>query len=266
MSRRKWIIPGCLLLAVIVVGVVIVIAPAAAALRLAGFRSEGSTDDFLKEQASVSRPTIQWSAQSPSSAALTPTPGATRSVAGAGPAPVDVHSEDGPLDTVLVDVWFLSQPMTFHASEVFAERLERGRTEEGQVAYYIEFDQEGVNTYLDYWFGAAIAQEERVQNAWIDLVPGGAVVYADVNLEVGWQHVGAAFMLDASGRQFILAGVDIDGRLYSTPPGGSIAELTDRLEAQGNRALNSLVFLDPAGQLTVQQISISEDRAQILAY
>ena len=251
MSRRKWVIPGCALLAIIVVGIVLVVAPAAVALRLAGFRSEGSTDDYLSEQASLEPPTIQWSAGSALSAPLTPTVSVTGTAA---PPQAGGDSLPESLDAVQVDIWFLSGPTTFYAEDIYAERLERGRVKDGKVAYYIE------------WYGRVVAQEERVRNVSLDLQSGGAVLYADVNLELGWQRVGAVFMLDASGRQLVLVGVDIDGRLYSTPPAGSIADLVAQLEAQTNRALRELIFLDPAGQLVIQRISISQDRVQILAY
>jgi hypothetical protein len=266
MSRRKWIIPGCALLAIVVVGIVLVIAPAAVALRLAGFRSEGSTDDYLSEQASVAPPTIRWPAGSAPLAPLTPTPNAASPADGASSPPATAGPLPEPLDELLVDVWFLSGPTTFYAADIHAERLERGRVEDSKLAYYIEFDQVGINACLSHWFGVYVAQEERVRNAWIDLQPGGAVVYADVNLELGWQRAGAVFMLDASGRQLVLVGVDIDGRLYSTPPAGSIADLVAQLEAETNRALRELIFLDSAGQLAIQRISISQDRVQILAY
>lgn len=263
MSRRKWAIPGCALLAIIVVGIVLVITPAAVALRLAGFRSEGSTDDYLSEQASVEPPTIQWSTGSALSVPLTPTANAASPAA---PPQAGGDSLPEPLDAVRVDIWFLSGPTTFYAEDIYAERLERGRVKDGELAYYIEFDQAGINAYLNHWYGGLVAQEERVRNVSLDLQPGGAVLYADVNLELGWQRVGAVFMLDANGRQLVLAGVDIDGRLYSTPPAGSIADLVAQLEAQTNRALRELIFLDSAGQLAIQRISISQDRVQILAY
>jgi hypothetical protein len=265
MSRRKWAFTGCAVLVVLMVGIVLVATPAAIALRLAGFRSKGRTGDFLDERASAVPPTIQWSGQ----AAALPTP--TAPADGSAPAPAAPAgsggpSDVGPLDRVVVDIWFLSQPTAFSAGDTFARRLERGRIEDGALAYYIEFDQAGINTYLNCWFGGYVAQEPRVRNVWLDLKPGGAIVYAEVDLEVGWQGVGAVFMLDASGRQLILAGVDMDGRLYSTPPEGQVASLVARLESESNRALRELAFVDPAGRLTVQRISLGEDLVQILAY
>jgi hypothetical protein len=265
MTRRKWALTGCAVLVVLVVGIVLVGTPAAIALRLAGFRSEGRTGDFLNQRASTVPPTIQWSGQP--APPLTPTAPADGSApAPAAPAGSGPASESGSLDRIVVDIWFLSQPTAFSASETFARRLERGRTDDGTLAYYIEFDQAGINAYLNYWFGRYVAQEKRVREVSLDLKPGGAIVYADVNLEVGWQRVGAVFMLDASGRQLILAGVDMDGRLYSAPPDGQIASLVAQLESEGNRALRELTFVDPAGRLTIQSISLGEDRVQILAY
>jgi len=250
------------MLVVVVIGVVALSAPAALALRLAGFRAQGRTVDYLNEQAAVTKPTIQWPAAQSAVTFSTPTPAGT-------PEPVvqpqgTVPAE--PLDSVQVDIWFLSQPAIFYPHQIFAKRLERGRTDDHQLAYYIEFNQEGVNTYLNYWFGDFVEQEARVRNVWIDLKPGGAVAYAEVNLELGWQRVGAVLMLDASGRQFVLAGVEIEGQLYSTPPAGQIADLAGQLEREGNRALRELTFLDPAGQLCIQAISLGEDGVQILAY
>ena len=265
MLRRKWAFIGCAVLAVLLVGTVLVATPAAIALRLAGFRSEGRTGDFLNERASAVPPTIEWSSQ-PGSPPTPTAPADEAAPAAAAPAGSGAPSGSGSLDQVVVDIWFLSQPTTFSASDTSARRLERGRVEEGTLAYYIEFDQAGINTYLNTWFGRYVAQEKRVRNVSLDLKPGGAVVYAEVNLEVGWKRVGAVFMLDGSGRQLMLAGVDMDGRLYSTPPDGQIASLVAQLESESNRALRELTFVDPAGRLTIRQISIDEDRVQILAY
>lgn len=266
MSKRKWIVPGCALLAIIVVGIIVISVPAALALRLAGFRAEGKTDNYLQEQSTADRPTIQW-LNDPAAAMLTLTPPSGNSAPElVDPPPAGESSLPSRLDAVTVDIWFLSQPRTFPASEVFAERLERGMTAGGQLAYYLEFTEQGVNSYMNHWFGVYLENQDRIKNAWLDLRPDGAVIYADLNLELGWKRVGAVFMLDASGRQLTLIGVDIDGRLYSSPPSGPVAELTDQLETQGNRALRELAFLDPAGRLTIQELGIKQDRIQILAY
>jgi hypothetical protein len=253
MSRRKWLVPGCAILAALVVLVVIASVPAALALRLAGFRSQGTTVDVLEKSGAAAAATIAWPATS-----------AAGQETGAGVLP---DASDSPsMDAVTVDLWFLAQPRTLPLDQLSAERWERGETEAGSPAYFIEFDERSANVQLAQWFGETIAQQSRLRNPWIDLRPGGAVIYADVNLEIGWKRVGAVLMVDGSGRQMQLIGVDIDGRLYSTPPDGQIAELIQRVESEANRALRELTFIDPAGELRIQVISVSEDQIQLLAY
>lgn len=263
MFRKKWILAGLALILLLALALVVAGAPTAVALRLAGFRAEGITDDYLANAAA--RPAIVWQAL-----AGTPTPVGTPSGAGEEYSTGDVLSsvQDAPqtLDSVTVDVWFLDQPYVFYPQEIFTKQLERGVNENGDLAYYIAFNQEGINTYLNYWFSDAIQSEARIKDAWLDLRPGGAVLYADVDLEVGWQRAGAVFMLDSSGTQLILAGVDIAGQLYSTPPEGRIADLAGQLEIEVNKALSSLTFIDTAGELTIQTIQISDDEVQVLAY
>jgi hypothetical protein len=259
------------LLVAVVVGILVLSAPAALALRLAGFRFEGKTDDYWDEQAAVAQPSIQWPNEPPPIPPATPTPPAAPPSDGAAPAPTAPPPAGAgpgpqPLNVVVVDIWFLAEPGAFAFNDIHARRLERGWTQDGVLAYYVEFDEEGANAYLQRWFEPYVEREDRVRNTWVDLKPGGAVAYAEVNLEVGWEQVGAVLMLDASGRQLILAGVDVDGRIYSTPPAGRIAELADELESLSNRALRELTFIDPAGRLTIQGMSISENGVQILAH
>jgi hypothetical protein len=262
MSRRKWVLPGCALVAVVIVVVVIATVPAALALRLAGFRSQGITADILGQRGVAAAPTIDWSPATAEGAVPQASAGGGQDGGVAQPVPEGPQS----LDAVTVDLWFLAQPQTLPSDQVGAERLERGETVSGDTAYFIEFDEESANVHLMQWFGDYIEQQSRLRDPWIDLKPGGAVVYADVDLEVGWQRVGAVLMVDGTGRQIEVVGVDIDGRLYSTPPDGQIAELVQRVESEANRALRELTFLDPAGELAIQTISVTEDRAQILAY
>lgn len=171
-----------------------------------------------------------------------------------------------PLTSVTVDIWFLDTPEAFSAETIFAERLERGYTDTGQLAYYIEFNEAGLDQYLNYWFGAWAQETLPLRNTRAALKPGGLIIYAEVNLGVRWQKVGAVFNLDESGRQFTLVGVDLDGQLLASPPSGPIAEGVRILEENGNRALRELTIIDPDGNLSIQQIVLTEDKAQIIAY
>ncbi len=271
MSRRKWFIPGCAFLLVLLAGSLLAVGPTALALRLAGFRAQGRTADYVENQAEMPQPTLQWPGQpwAVTPAPVTPIPPGTGAAAPDDGNPLPAQQTPVPaipLDEVKVDSWFLPQPQTWLASQIFADRLERGWTEDGRVAYYVEFSEQGANALMDHWLSSYVAEQARIRDPWIDLISGGVIVYADLNLEVEWQRVGAVLMLDASGRQFILAGVDIDGRFYNVPPEGPVADLTQQLESEGNRTLRELVFLDAAGELRIRHINVSQDGAQILAY
>ena len=160
----------------------------------------------------------------------------------------------------------MDEPRVFSADIIFANRLERGRTTDGQPAYYVEFDEAGLNRYLNYWFGAWADQNAQLRDTHIDLIPGGVIIYGEINLGVRWQLVGATFHLDESERQFTFTGVDVDGEFLASPPAGPIAQGIEVLEAEGNRALREFKFIDPEGELSFQRIILLEDMAQIVAY
>jgi len=176
------------------------------------------------------------------------------------------HTTGQPLDSVAITIWFLPTQETFYAQDIFAKRLERGQTADGQVAYFVDFDEAGLTQYLNYWFANWAARYVNFRNAQVDLKPGGLVIYGDLDLGTKWQRVGAVFNLDESGRQFNFVGVDIDGQLMAAPPAGPIATAAIALTVNGNRALQDLKFIDPAGILAIQQITLTEDGAQIVVH
>lgn len=249
MSRNKTLVGGCL--AALFLLFCITAAAIAIALNIAGVRLSGRTESHLTQ--TTPPPTIAWATPtlaSPLTVVNTPAPDAPQS-----------------LDEVQIDLSLLPQPRTYTADQVHAERLERGETADGQTAYYIEYDEAGFNSYMHTWLvNVNNRQADRLQNVWFDLKPGGIMIYADVDLVIGQQRMGALFTLDESGRQFVFQGVEIGGQLLSVAPAGEIANAVSQLEANANQALRDLTFLDATGPLTIQQITISEDRAQILAY
>ena len=86
--------------------------------------------------------------------------------------------------------------------------------------------------------------DPRIQNLRVDLRTGGAIVYADVALpELGGiaQQVGAVLRIDATGRQFELAGLDIGGTLYAAS-GGQLAGQIAEVERLANQVLNELTL------------------------
>lgn len=102
--------------------------------------------------------------------------------------------------------------------------------------------------------------DPRYGNPRVDLRPGGAVIYADVNLpELGGmqQTAGVVLRLDPSGRAFQFVGVDIGGMLYSSPPQSLNLNITD-LEAQGNAILNQLALNAGGGLYALDRAYIDD--------
>ena len=256
MQKQRSVLRGCLFW--VLVGGVLALVAIPLSLRLAGFRAQANDTAFWAENVRANEyAAVVWPAVAGdvTNSALHPvnSEGATA-----------VAGQPQPLSQVEIEVYFLPQAETFTSDTVFAERLERDVTAEGAPEYYIEYNEAGLNTYLNYWFSGSVAQEP-VQNLWFDLKPGGLVIYGDVAVGIGTQRLGAVFTLDANGRQFSLQGFDIGGQIISTPPDGQIAAQVAQLELMGNRALADLQFLENGRQLTIQQIYLEEDRAQILA-
>lgn len=102
----------------------------------------------------------------------------------------------------------------------------------------------------------------QVQNVSVDLRPGGGIVYADVSLpEVGLsQRVGVVLRVDPTQRQFELAGVDVDGTLYTVPTGTLGTQAAEVVRTVNNLLLQASLQAG-GGVYTLQSIQV--DDAQI---
>ena len=99
----------------------------------------------------------------------------------------------------------------------------------------------------------------QFRNARFDFRPGGAVIYADAFIPTFnlWQTVGLVLEIDASGRQFAIAGVDVGGALYSVPESGLGAEI-DEITRTANDALNQLSISISGNGYLLQSIRLDE--------
>lgn len=274
MIRKKWLILG-LILAVGLIGLGMVRwTPAGLLANLAGFRQQGLIKEFFEAN---NRDNPQLPIEWPEVVTLnTPTPQSTRLNNGLSSL-FSNETENGaslttptpnpiqPLSSIEIAIYFLAEPRIFYEDEIFTNRLERRGGEDKPITYFIEYDEVGLNQYLNYWFGFWAESDGQIRNIRFDLKPAGLIVYADVDLWLRQQRVGIVFVLDSSGRQFAFKGVDIGGELFTQPPTGALANYIHYLESQGNLALSDLRFLDPAGTLTIHQIYLDEDFVQIIA-
>lgn len=119
-----------------------------------------------------------------------------------------------------------------HGSQTLATtgyRFATGSDETGRRAALATFTEaELMNVCRQY---SAVCRDggERYRDVNIDLRPGGAVVYAEVDLGVVWQRVGIVLQLGMDRTRFESPGVDIAGSVYpldALPPAAAGASGT----------------------------------------
>jgi len=104
------------------------------------------------------------------------------------------------------------------------------------------------------------SSDPRFRNAWIDLRPGGAVIYIDVTLsQLGGVPLTAGIVLrwDAILRRVVVAGVDLNGTLYTTAPEGLGATVAD-LEAKANTLIQQLAVEAGGGRYALADVRIDD--------
>ncbi|MCA0456434.1 MAG: hypothetical protein LCI00_20845 [Chloroflexi bacterium] len=107
-------------------------------------------------------------------------------------------------------------------------------TIDGSAAAVVSFSEADIMNLCTQRTTFCSNSNAQYKNVRIDLQPNGGVVYADVNVpEVGLQQtIGVVLRLDASRRQFAVAGVDMGGTLYGLPSG----ELGQRVQEVADKA------------------------------
>lgn len=111
--------------------------------------------------------------------------------------------------------------------------------------------------------------DPRFKNPRIDLRPGGMVFYADATIPNQYnvtlsQTVGVVMKLDASGKQFEFAGIDLGGELFDNPP-EQLADTVDKMQAGANALLTQVTVDAGSGQaLTVSQINIDDNNLTLV--
>lgn len=109
---------------------------------------------------------------------------------------------------------------------------------------------------------SAICREgsSQYRNVSIDLRPGGAVVYADVNVGgLAWQRVGVVFQLDSTRTMLRVAGVDVNGGLYdynTLPP--ELATSVDEIARLTNDVLRQMAVEASGERYTLSEIIIDD--------
>ena len=66
----------------------------------------------------------------------------------------------------------------------------------GTSNYLLILDQAALNQFVNRWLLNQDTQGASYRDVWIDLQPGGMILFADVNLGLRWQRAGLLFVQD----------------------------------------------------------------------
>jgi hypothetical protein len=134
-----------------------------------------------------------------------------------------------------------------------------GTSETGSPLATVSFDETALMNLCRERSAICRNENPQYQNVNIDLRPGGAVIFADVTVpNLGIQQTaGVVLRLDSTARQFEVAGVDIGGALYDTPP-GDMSALVDDIERTGNNILNQLSLQASGSQYTLSEVQVDD--------
>ncbi len=106
----------------------------------------------------------------------------------------------------------------------------------------------------------------QYRNVAVDLRPGGAVVYADVNVGgLAWQRVGVVFQLDNTRTALRVAGIDVNGGLYdySTLP-AELAARVDEIDRLTNDVLRQMAIQAGGERYTLSEIIIDDTTLTVI--
>lgn len=106
--------------------------------------------------------------------------------------------------------------------------------------------------------------DDLIRNVTFDLRPGGIIAAGDVLLpQTGiWQRVGVVFRLSGADMLTVM-GVDIQGTLYTTPP-GELAALVDEAERTVNEALRQLTIQAGGGVYALRELYVDDTYLTLL--
>lgn len=168
----------------------------------------------------------------------------------------NIQNPVAPLDAVLdvnqPDVGPLPADQNYY-------QVQTGTTDTGAPAASVTFTEANLMDLCRQRTTLCSDANSQFRNVRIDLRPGGAVVYADVQIpELPVQQaMGVVLRLDTSGRQFEVAGVDIGGSLFGIPS-GALGDQVAQVAATGNTLLQQLELEAGGGQYRLSQVYIDD--------
>jgi hypothetical protein len=144
-----------------------------------------------------------------------------------------------------------------------AGRVEAGTDSLGNPAAVLEISEAELNSLCQRESPICGTGNGRVRGARIDLRPDGVIITAEFMVpQTGlWVQAGAVARFSAAGGQLSLAGVDIDGTLYTVPP--NIASLDD-LERIANDFLRRSAVQADGRNYQIAALYADNDRLTVI--
>ena len=259
----KWLlglIPACLAcMAVVVLAVVLL---PRLLLQSIGFTPQGDVNTFWTEQLTlepISRATPILPPPPPGAEAAagaiqaTPTALVLPGNGGSEQQPAVAPSTGG--GAVVSDPyggWFASggQPasmvigvqggssVTLNSSQSFADGALVGQGTDGYGLGVVQFQETDLSGICAALLRGCTSDQYTIQS--VDFRPGGAVIYAQVNVAGLWQAAGVVLTLGADQKSFQAAGIVFNGVMYGIPSSGEIATLVNNMVGNGNTALRDM--------------------------
>jgi uncharacterized protein YigE (DUF2233 family) len=183
-------------------------------------------------------------------------------------APVPMSLDAAPLQN-LDSIDFLlapsvGEPTLLEPSEFEGASFAGESSTPGATNYLLMLDQSAVNGFANRYLRDQDTSGTRYRDVWIDLQPGGMILFADVNLGLHWQRAGLLFVQD--GLSLRAERIVLDDESYALPESGLLSEWVASAAIHPQRVVEQLVVTGPLqGEAHVQDLRIYSDRVEIWA-
>jgi hypothetical protein len=184
----------------------------------------------------------------------------------------DVFADVSPVPTVIVDLTAneprqVTVDMGTLGQETIANSADvttlTGETMNGARVAVASFTEDGLIELCSQRSVICRSGNDLYRNVSVDLRPGGAVIYADVNAGLYWQRIGVVAQLDSTNTQFYVAGVDVSGMMYdpSTLPfelNDLVTDAISQIEREGNRTLQDLAISAGGERYRLTEVNVDD--------
>ena len=182
------------------------------------------------------------------------------------PDPAPLTCTGSPLDHAeLLLPPHLPDPLNLTLADLGNGEITGDGTTPGASTYLLALDEPALNDLLRRHFLPEGDISDRYRDPWIDLQPGGLIIYAEVNLGLRWQRMGL-LLLQETETSLSPSGLVLGDELYALPDEGFLARAASRATATSEQTLAALTLVGPlSGEARVSQTRFHADRLEILA-